>query len=65
MTSPPTESRRAGAASAPLPAADWAWIQATTQPHKKTGMPFMASSINMTRAKMTEFGGIRCGPRAS
>jgi hypothetical protein len=41
---------------APMTAADLAWIQAITEMHKKIDKPFMASSINMTRAKMNELG---------
>ena len=39
---------------APMTAADLAWIQAITEMHKKIDKPFMASSMDMTRAKMNE-----------
>ncbi len=39
---------------APMTAADLAWIQAITERHKKIDKPFMASSMDMTRAKMNE-----------
>jgi hypothetical protein len=46
--------RRCGAAA--LSVADLAWIQAITRMRKKIDKPFTASRINMTRAKMNEFG---------
>lgn len=44
--------------SAPaLTAGDLAWIKAITELHKKVDEPFMAGSINMTKAKMYELAG--------
>src|SRR5215831_5281535 len=39
-----------------ITAAELAWVMAVTKLHTKIDKPFMASSINMTRAKMTELG---------
>jgi hypothetical protein len=44
------------AAPAPMTAAELAWVKAVTDLHKKIDQPFMAGSINMTRAKMSELG---------
>jgi len=55
-------SARSTAASTPAPtvtplsAAELAWITAVTNLHHKIDKPFQASSITMTRAKMTELG---------
>jgi hypothetical protein len=55
-------SARSTAASTPAPtvtpltAAELAWISAVTNLHHKIDKPFQASSITMTRAKMTELG---------
>jgi hypothetical protein len=54
--SPAPSGSPSSSAPAPMTAADLAWIQAITQMHKKIDKPFMASSINMTRAKMNELG---------
>ena len=40
----------------PLTAAELAWITAVTNLHHKVDKPFRASSMTMTRAKMTELG---------
>jgi hypothetical protein len=53
-TSPAAAGSPSSSAPAPMTAADLAWIQAITQMHKKIDKPFMANSINMTRAKMNE-----------
>jgi hypothetical protein len=55
-TTSPTLSRSPSSSAAALTAADLAWIQAITELHSKIDKPFMASSINMTRAKMIELG---------
>jgi hypothetical protein len=52
--SPAPSGSPSSTAPAPMTAADLAWIQAITQMHKKIDKPFMASSINMTRAKMNQ-----------
>jgi hypothetical protein len=44
------------ATSAPMTAAELAWVRAVSKLHMKIDQPFMAGSINMTRAKMTELG---------
>jgi len=44
------------AAPTPMTAAELAWIKTVTNLHKKIDEPFMAGSINMTRAKMTGLG---------
>jgi hypothetical protein len=55
-------SGRSTAASTPAPtatpltAAELAWITAVTNLHHKVDKPFQASSMTMTRAKMTELG---------
>lgn len=54
--SPAPSGSPSSSAPAPMTAADLAWIQAITQMHKKIDKPFMAGSINMTRAKMNELG---------
>jgi hypothetical protein len=43
-------------APAPMTAAELAWVKAVTDLHKKIDKPFMAGTINMTRAKMSELG---------
>jgi len=52
--SPAPPAGPTSSAPAPMTAADLAWIQAVGHLHKKIDRPFMASSINMTRAKMTQ-----------
>ena len=44
------------ATPAPLTAAELAWVTAVTDLHKKIDKPFMAGTINMTRAKMSQLG---------
>jgi hypothetical protein len=39
-----------------MTAAELAWVTAITNLHKKIDKPFMAGSLTMTRAKMTELG---------
>jgi hypothetical protein len=61
-TAPAPASTRSTAASTPAPtatpltAAELAWITAVTSLHHKVDKPFGASSMTMTRAKMTELG---------
>ena len=58
----PASSARSTAASTPAPtatpltAAELAWITGVTSLHHKVDKPFRASSMTMTRAKMTELG---------
>ena len=52
--SPAPSGSPSSSAPAPMTAADLAWIQAITQMHNKIDKPFMASRINMTRAKMSQ-----------
>jgi hypothetical protein len=62
QAAPTPASARSTAASTPAPtatpltAAELAWITAVTNLHHKVDKPFAASSIDMTRAKMTELG---------
>jgi hypothetical protein len=44
------------ATPAPMTATELAWVKAVTDLHKKIDKPFMAGTINMTRAKMSELG---------
>jgi hypothetical protein len=59
---PTPASARSTAASTPAPTAtpltatELAWITAVTNLHHKADKPFHASSMTMTRAKMTELG---------
>jgi hypothetical protein len=59
---PAAASARSTAASTPAPtatpltAAELAWIAGVTKLHHKVDKPFGASSMTMTRAKMTELG---------
>jgi hypothetical protein len=60
-TSTPAPARSTAASTpaptvTPLTAAELAWISAVTNLHQKIDKPFQASSITMTRAKMTELG---------
>jgi hypothetical protein len=62
QAAPTPASARSTAASTPAPtatpltAAELAWITAVTSLHHKVDKPFRASSMTMTRAKMTELG---------
>jgi len=62
QAAPTAASARSTAASTPAPtatpltAAELAWITAVTSLHHKVDKPFRASSMTMTRAKMTELG---------
>jgi hypothetical protein len=62
QAAPAPASARSTAASTPAPtatpltAAELAWITAVTSLHHKVDKPFRASSMTMTRAKMTELG---------
>jgi hypothetical protein len=62
QAAPAPASARSTAASTPAPtatpltAAELAWITAVTSLHHKVDKPFHASSMTMTRAKMTELG---------
>jgi|SRR5262245_3681050 len=55
-TSPGPSTATSTAAPTPMTAAELAWIKTVTNLHKKIDEPFMAGSINMTRAKMTGLG---------
>jgi len=62
QAAPAPASARSTATSTPAPtatpltAAELAWITAVTNLHHKVDKPFRASSMTMTRAKMTELG---------
>ena len=62
QAAPTAASARSTAASTPAPTttpltvAELAWITAVTNLHHKVDKPFRASSMTMTRAKMTELG---------
>jgi hypothetical protein len=62
QAAPAPPSARSTAASTPAPtatpltAAELAWIAGVTSLHHKVDKPFRASSMTMTRAKMTELG---------
>ena len=62
QAAPAPASARGTAASTPAPtatpltAAELAWVTAVTSLHHKVDKPFRASSMTMTRAKMTELG---------
>ena|SRR5690242_7492771 len=62
QAAPAPASARSTAASTPAPtatpltAAELAWISAVTSLHHKVDKPFHASSMTMTRAKMTGLG---------
>jgi hypothetical protein len=59
QAAPAPASARSTATSTPatpLTAAELAWITAVTNLHHKADKPFRASSMTMTRAKMTELG---------
>ena len=62
QAAPAPASARSTAAGTPAPtatpltAAELAWITALTNLHHKVDKPFGASSMTMTRAKMTELG---------
>lgn len=62
QAAPAPASARSTATSTPAPtatpltAAELAWIAAVTNLHHKVDKPFRASSMTMTRAKMTELG---------
>ena len=55
-TSPGPSTAASTATSAPMTAAELAWVKAVTNLHKKIDKPFMAGSMNMTRVKMTGLG---------
>jgi len=55
-TSPGHSTAPSTATPAPMTAAELAWVKAVTDLHKKIDKPFMVSSINMTRAKMSGLG---------
>ncbi len=69
QAAPAPASARSTAASTPAPtttpltAAELAWIAGVTSLHHKVDKPFRASSMTMTRAKMTELGNVlrACG----
>jgi hypothetical protein len=54
---PPGQGTATGTATpTPMTSAELAWVTAVTNLHKKIDKPFMAGTINMTRAKMTGLG---------
>jgi hypothetical protein len=56
-SSAPAPSTAASTATpTPMTAAELAWVMAVTKLHKKIDKPFMAGSLNMTRATMIELG---------
>jgi len=58
-TTSPAPARSTAASTAtptPMTTAELAWVTAVTNLHQKIDKPFMAGSINMTRATMTRLG---------
>jgi len=55
-SAPNTAARTPAPTATPLTAAELAWITGVTSLHHKVDKPFGASSMTMTRAKMTELG---------
>jgi hypothetical protein len=55
-TSPGPSTAASTATSAPMTAAELAWVRAVTNLHKKIDKPFMVGSMNMTRVKMSGLG---------
>jgi hypothetical protein len=51
-----TATSPAAPTATPMTAAELSWVTAITNLHKKLDKPFRASSMTMTRAKMTELG---------
>ena len=55
-SAPSTAASTPAPTATPLTAAELAWITGVTRLHHKVDKPFGASSMTMTRAKMTELG---------
>jgi len=51
-----TATSPAAPTATPMTTAELSWVTAITNLHKKLDKPFRASSMTMTRAKMTELG---------